>query len=377
MLPGGRVLVREGAEGALAGAARVRDRRVRHARADPQRLADLRRQHREHARGRVLVHDRARARAVRARRARVHARHRASGAGCPRCSSRLAIMSHIVVAIFIGDRGVPALARRGARCARGDRAARRRSSRSRLTAVWLLPLLWQQSVHAEHAVHEAAPEGQLQAVVVAAAARDRSATRSKACGTRSGARRSTLNANPVKHFSPTLWLPWWIWLLAARRDRRRGLVPAALDARAARARARHRRACSSSGPSTRSGTRASCRSGCCRGRSSPRWARPRSRGWSRCAVGGRTGGSATATCRTRAPARGPRSRPPTTTPTSIPRLRKEAAWALAERKLRPRPVGWEPPERALARASIEAAREASIGAIALAVGRRDRGHRSR
>ena len=22
------------------------------------------------------------------------------------------------------------------------------------------------------------------------------------------------NANPVKHFSPTLWLPWWIWLLA-------------------------------------------------------------------------------------------------------------------------------------------------------------------
>ena len=22
------------------------------------------------------------------------------------------------------------------------------------------------------------------------------------------------NANPVKHFSPTLWLPWWIWILA-------------------------------------------------------------------------------------------------------------------------------------------------------------------
>jgi len=24
-----------------------------------------------------------------------------------------------------------------------------------------------------------------------------------------------VNANPVKHISPTLWLPWWMWLLAA------------------------------------------------------------------------------------------------------------------------------------------------------------------
>ena len=74
-----------GHAGAVAGAARVRDRGARHARADAQRLADLRRQHREHARRRVLVHDRARARAC-SRWARSRTRSTpASDRGCPRC----------------------------------------------------------------------------------------------------------------------------------------------------------------------------------------------------------------------------------------------------------------------------------------------------
>ena len=61
---------------AVARTARVLARRARIARRDAQRLADLRRQHREHAGGRVLLHHRSRVRVVRARRARAHARYR-------------------------------------------------------------------------------------------------------------------------------------------------------------------------------------------------------------------------------------------------------------------------------------------------------------
>ena len=51
MLPAAAYCFATGHAGAVAGAAGVRDRRARHARAGAHRLEHLRRQHREHARG--------------------------------------------------------------------------------------------------------------------------------------------------------------------------------------------------------------------------------------------------------------------------------------------------------------------------------------
>ena len=137
---------------------------------DAHRLEDLRRQHREHARGRVLVRDRARVRAVRARRARVHARHREAAVAAGGAASRRDHVAH---------------RRRDLRRDRGDRcsgscAARGAPGRSRSPVG---------------AVGVAAHRG-----VVAAAARGNRRTR-RACGTR----RCSPTGSSFK-------LPYWIFL---------------------------------------------------------------------------------------------------------------------------------------------------------------------
>ena len=112
---------------------------------DAHRLEHLRRQHREHARGRVLVRDRARARAVRARRARVHARHREAARGCPRVLHRgRGHVAHRRRDLRRRRRGA-AVAGALARAARGRSRSRSARSARLLTAVWSLPLVGQQA----------------------------------------------------------------------------------------------------------------------------------------------------------------------------------------------------------------------------------------
>ncbi len=209
---GGGVLVRPRTEGAVARAARLCNRRVRHARADPQRLADLRRQHREHARGRVLVLHRAR-------------RSRCSGSGRSRSRSTpgsrrwlpalliaLAIMSHIVVAFFVAIAAILLwLTRRPHRTWRI--AIPIGLVAGALSAVWLLPLAWQQAYTQSMRYTKLLPNGNAK---LPSWLWLPGPVRHTLEGLWNAVGRPPLDptTNPVRHVSPTLWLPWWMWLLA-------------------------------------------------------------------------------------------------------------------------------------------------------------------
>ena len=113
-LPDRRVRVRPRHPRAASGGAAVRRRRHRLPVLQGRRRRDhdVRPPHhgrhaREHARGRVLVHDRGRAaRSSSSARWRVRARPPRPDCGCPRCCSRSTLTSHLVVAIFAVLAGV-------------------------------------------------------------------------------------------------------------------------------------------------------------------------------------------------------------------------------------------------------------------------------
>ena len=134
---------------------------------------------------------------------------------------------------------------------------------------------WQQAIHAEHAVHEAHPEGRTSSCrrgsplpgpgastrsKASCAALDRPSTRTR---TRSSTSRRRCGCRGGSGCSPG------VAIVAAGWYRRRSTLVLLVLAIVIGV-------MFVSGPSTRSGTRGSCRSGCSRGRSSPRWARPRS-----------------------------------------------------------------------------------------------------
>ena len=230
--------------------------------------------------------------------------------------------------------------------------------------MWLLPLLWQQAYTQSMRYTKLLPKGNFKLPSWMPLP---GPVRHTLEGLWNAVVRPPLdtNANPVKHFSPTLWLPWWIWLLAgvaiiaAGWYRRRStlvlLVLALVIGVMFIEWPEH---------------------AIWNTRFLPFWMLS----WAFLAAMGateiarlvalrrraaRTRGYATAICRTRAPARGPRSRPPTTTTTVDPEARKDAAWALAERRFDRGPDGWEPPERLSDDVVGGTARR--IGAIALAV----------
>jgi hypothetical protein len=124
----------------------------------------------------------------------------------------LAIMSHIVVAIFVGFAAILLwLTRRPRRTFRI--AVPAGVIAVALSAVWLLPLLWQQPYTQSMRYEKLFPKwhnqlpswiplpGPIKHVIE---------------GFWNNILRPPLDTsvNPVKHFSPTLWLPWWIWVLA-------------------------------------------------------------------------------------------------------------------------------------------------------------------
>ena len=260
-------------------------------------------------------------------------------------------------------RGAPAVAHAPPAAHVGDRDPGRARRRRCSPRSGSLPLLVAADVHAEHAVHEAAPEGELQAAVVDAAARAGAAHDQRDRGTRSCARRSTRRESGQALLADAVAA---VVDLAARRrrDRRRGLVPPAFDARAARARARHRRHVhrvarardlehavpavldALVGVPRRDG----------RDRDAPlvamlatrayRWIRDgdlqdaRARAWAEIATA-------------------------TTTRDIDPEVRKDAAWVLADRASIAGPTDWEPPERLSTRR--RRAGRSRVGAIALAV----------
>ena len=128
-----------------------------------------------------------------------------------------AIMSHIVVAIFIAIAAFLLwLTRRPLRTwaiaipVGGVAAA--------LSAVWTLPLLWQQKYTQSMRYTKLLPKGdyKLPGWVFPSWMPFHSTLRYTIQGLWNAVGRPPLdtNASPVKHFSPTLWLPWWIWLLA-------------------------------------------------------------------------------------------------------------------------------------------------------------------
>ena len=367
MLPAAAYCVRQGHAGAVAGAARVRDRRVRHARAGAHRLEHLRRQHREHARGRVLVRrSRSRSRCSRSARSRTRSTP-GKRRWLPAVLIAAAVMSHIVVAIFVGvaalllwlvrrpQRTWPIAVAVGAVGVAADRGVVAAAARAA-------------GVHAEHAVREG---------VLRRAARSSCRTGSSCPNpvkhTIEGIVRGVVavdrDVDPARSFSPTLWLPWWIWVARRRRDRRRRAGTGAARRFVLLAdRARLRRVLRRSGPSTRCGTRGSCRSGCSRGASSPRWARPRSLRL----VGVRRGTWAYTwitrrrSRKTRAPARGPTSR------VDDERRRRSRAAPATRSRCSPTgsfdagPPGWEPPPH-LDAERARAAHARAIATIALAV----------
>ena len=130
-----------------------------------------------------------RVRAVRARRARVHARHRQAAlapGGAHRAGDHVAHRRRDLHQ----HRRVPAVAHAPAAAHVGDRdpgrRGRRRAERGVAAAAAVAA-----GVHAEHAVHEAAAAGELQAAVVDPASRSGPAHARRVCGTRCCARRST------------------------------------------------------------------------------------------------------------------------------------------------------------------------------------------
>jgi 6-pyruvoyl-tetrahydropterin synthase related domain len=124
----------------------------------------------------------------------------------------LAIMSHIVVAIFIAIAAFLLwLTRRPQRT--WAIALPVGSVAVALSAVWILPLLWQQKFTQSMRYTKLLPKGNF---TLPSWIPVPGAVRNTLEGLWNGVARPPLdtNANPVKHFSPTLWLPWWIWLLA-------------------------------------------------------------------------------------------------------------------------------------------------------------------
>ncbi len=197
------------AAGTMARAACVRDRRDRHARADAQRLADLRRQHREHARGRVLLHARARARPVRARRARQDARHRQATMAARGVDRGSASMSHVVVAMVLGLFAVLLFVTR--RPGRTWRLALPIGAVAvALTAVWSLPLIARNDMTQSMRYQKLVPGGgwRLWGWVRGAPAPVEHTIEGVVRGIGD---RQTAAGDSVKQ---PLWLPWWIWLLA-------------------------------------------------------------------------------------------------------------------------------------------------------------------
>jgi len=125
----------------------------------------------------------------------------------------LAMMSHIVVAIFIVIAAFLLwLTRRPQRT--WAIAIPVGAVAGALTAVWLLPLLWQQAFTQSMRYTKLLPKGNFKLPSWMPLP---GPVRHTLEGLWNAVGRPPLdtNANPVKHFSPTLWLPWWIWLLAA------------------------------------------------------------------------------------------------------------------------------------------------------------------
>jgi hypothetical protein len=124
----------------------------------------------------------------------------------------LAIMSHIVVAIFIIIAAILLwLTRRPQRT--WAIAIPVGAVALALSAVWLLPLLWQQKYTQSMRYTKLLPRGNFQ---LASWIPLPGPVRHTLDGLWNAVLRPPIdtNATPVKHFSPTLWLPWWIWLLA-------------------------------------------------------------------------------------------------------------------------------------------------------------------
>ena len=124
----------------------------------------------------------------------------------------LAIMSHIVVAIFVAIAAVLIwLTRRPWRT--WAIAVPVGLVAVALSAVWLLPLLWQQPYTQSMRYEKLFPKGNFKLPSWMPLP---GPVRFTLQGLWNAVSRPPLdtNANPVKHFSPTLWMPWWIWLLA-------------------------------------------------------------------------------------------------------------------------------------------------------------------
>ena len=322
-------------------------------------LEHLRRQHREHARGRVLVRDRARARRC-SRSARSRTRSTpADGRGCPRCSSRprscrtsssrsssrvAAVLLWLVrrphrtwpIAVAVGTVGLG------------------------LTAVWSLPLHRGQAMHAEHALRE----GDL--------------------------RRQRVRA------------PSWIILPGPVKHTIDGLVRGVSINRDASGNVSRRRCGCRGGSGRSSGSRSSppVGTGAAR-RSCSCWSRsvfgvffvqwPEHAVWNtrflpfwlltwgfvaamgatellpdrwRTAESGPSRGSVTATSRTRARRHGPTSRS-NESPDVDPELRRKRSRCSPSRRFRAGPPGWEPPNRT-SRPERLARRAREISTIALA-----------
>jgi hypothetical protein len=124
----------------------------------------------------------------------------------------LAIMSHIVVAVFVGVAAMLLwLTRRPWRTFRI--AIPVGLIAGALSAVWLLPLLWQQPYTQSMRYEKVFPHwhNKLASWVVLPGP-----IKHLIEGFWNNTLRPPLdtNSNPVKHFSPTLWLPWWIWVLS-------------------------------------------------------------------------------------------------------------------------------------------------------------------
>ncbi len=124
----------------------------------------------------------------------------------------LAIMSHIVVAIFVGIAAFLLwLTRRPLRTWRI--ALPVGLVAGALSAVWLLPLWWQRAYTQSMRYSKLLPNGNAKLwswLPLPGPVRHTIEGMWNAVGRPP----LDLNANPVKHVSPTLWLPWWMWLLA-------------------------------------------------------------------------------------------------------------------------------------------------------------------
>ncbi len=124
----------------------------------------------------------------------------------------LAIMSHIVVAIFVViAAGLLWLTRRPQRTWRI--AVPIGVVAGALSAVWVLPLLWQQAFTQSMRYTKLLPSGtaKLPSWIPLPGP-----IRHTIDGLWNAVGRPPIDpgTNPLRHISPTLWLPWWMWILA-------------------------------------------------------------------------------------------------------------------------------------------------------------------